>query len=89
MTSMCSTSCPTRDHASWGECIRSKGLFVAPIANLNGSRAWDAELDAYRSARRQGVQPAGTTMKQTTEAMEISQRTGKAFQADNVMGSIT
>jgi hypothetical protein len=89
MTEFCSTSCKTRDHASFGECIRAKGLQVAPIANLSGSKAWDAELDAYRSARRQGVQPAGTTMKQTTEAMEISQRTGKAFQADNVMGSIS
>jgi hypothetical protein len=85
----CSSACLTKDHATFGECIRAKALQVAPIANLTGSRAWDAELNAYRSARSQGIQPSGTTMKQVRDAEEISQRTGKAFNAEDVVGSIT
>lgn len=84
----CRTSCSTQDHRSWGECARAARLQVAPIANLSGAKSWDAEISAYKDARRQGVQPSGTTMKQTRDAMEISQRTGKAFQADNPIGSI-
>lgn len=60
---MCSSSCLTKDHATWGECIRAKGLQVSPAINDNyGSRqrAWDRELDNYESATRQGLNPAGT-----------------------------
>lgn len=42
---------------------------------------WDAELKAYRSAREQGIQPAGTSMKQVQKAVEISNKTGKAYGA--------
>ncbi len=42
---------------------------------------WDAELKAYRSAREQGIQPAGTSMKQIQKAVEISNKTGKAYGA--------
>lgn len=27
----CSSSCPTQDHESWGECVRSKGLAIAAV----------------------------------------------------------
>jgi hypothetical protein len=85
----CRSSCPTQDHGSWGACARSARLQIGTIQNRPHAKAWDAEIAAYKDARRQGVQPAGTTMKQTTEAMEISQRTGKAFQADDVIGSLS
>lgn len=42
---------------------------------------WDAELKAYKSAREQGIQPAGTSMKQIQKAVEISDKTGKAYGA--------
>ncbi len=42
---------------------------------------WDAELKAYKDARAQGIQPAGTSMKQIQKAVEISNKTGKAFGA--------
>lgn len=73
---MCSTGCPTPGvHASWGECIRAKGAYVAPPGR--GSRqAWDAELSAYASARSQGIQPAGTQMRQVRRAVKEANRTG-------------
>lgn len=85
---MCRTGCPTQDHPSWGACARAARLQVAPIANIAGAKQWDAEIGAYKAARRQGVQPSGTTMKQISDAMEISQRTGKAFNAEDPIGSI-
>jgi len=44
-------------------------------------KKWDAELSAYRDARSQGIQPAGTTMKKIDEAKEASQKLGVAFDA--------
>jgi hypothetical protein len=42
---------------------------------------WDAELKAYKDARAQGIQPAGTSMKQIQKAVDISNKTGKAYGA--------
>jgi hypothetical protein len=42
---------------------------------------WDAELKAYKDARAQGIQPAGTSMKQVQKAVDISNKTGKAYGA--------
>lgn len=59
----CSSACLTKDHLTWGECVRDKGLQVSPaISDSYGSRQkqWDRELDGYESAVRQGLEPAGT-----------------------------
>lgn len=42
---------------------------------------WDAELKAYKDARAQGIQPAGTSMKAVQKAIDISNKTGKAYGA--------
>lgn len=59
----CSSSCLTKDHASFGECLRAKHLQLSPNINEGyetRQRAWDRELDNYESAVRQGLEPAGT-----------------------------
>ncbi len=69
----CSTVCPTRDHKSWGECVRSKGLQLSPAVNGDyGTRqkAWDKELDNYESARRQGLEPRSTKQWATDQALK-------------------
>lgn len=43
------------------------------------AKKWDKELALYRSARAQGIQPDGTSTKQIRKAMEISNKTGKAY----------
>lgn len=45
-------------------------------------KKWDKELDAYKSARKQGIQPAGTTMKAVQEALDKSDKMGKAYNAN-------
>jgi hypothetical protein len=70
---MCSSSCPTQDHKTWGECVRAKGLQLSPAVNdsyATRQRGWDRELDNYDSARRQGLNPAGTKQHHVDAAMK-------------------
>lgn len=41
----------------------------------------ERELAEYASARRQGIQPAGTQMGQVREALDISDELGRAYDA--------
>jgi hypothetical protein len=76
----CSSACPTQDHKTFGECMRAKNLHLTPnLSDTGASKAWDAELSAYRNARAQGIQPSGTTMAKVREAVEISNATGVAY----------
>jgi hypothetical protein len=47
-------------------------------------KKWDSELSAYRDARSQGIQPAGTSMKKINEAKEASQKLGVAYNAESM-----
>lgn len=73
---MCRSGCPTRDHATWGECARASGIQVGDVAGRDRNRAWDHELDAYESAVRQGIEPRNTTLRETRAAVEFADRTG-------------
>lgn len=79
----CRTGCPTQDHANWGECLKQSGLQVntgdANSSRLMSQKKWDAELNAYKSAIDQGIEPASTNMKDIRGAVELSNLAGKAF----------
>ena len=82
----CSASCLTKDHVTWGECQRAKGLRIGYANSAGGSdytaeKKWQKDLDAYADARRQGIQPAGTSRQQVEDAKALSDLQGKAFQA--------
>jgi hypothetical protein len=47
-------------------------------------KKWNSELQAYRDARAQGIQPAGTTMRHVQEAHRASEVLGKAYDADTM-----
>ena len=47
-------------------------------------KKWTAELKAYKDARAQGIQPAGTTMRHVQEAHKASEVLGKAYDADTM-----
>jgi hypothetical protein len=82
----CSSSCLTKDHATFGECVRGKRLNVGYCGQGGGDataqKKWDAELQAYRDARRQGIQPDGTTMPKIRKALEESDKHGAAYGRD-------
>jgi len=82
----CRSGCPTQDHANWGECLRASNLvFGTGDANSAASmpkKKFEAELQAYRDARKQGIQPTGTSMAKVRAAVDISNKVGKAFDGD-------
>lgn len=48
------------------------------------SKKWDGELEAYRKARAQGIQPAGTSMKAVQDAVKASENLGKAYDGNTM-----
>jgi hypothetical protein len=81
----CRSGCLTKDHASYGDCLRAANFRIA-YCGVGGGDAttqknWDKGIEAYRSAKAQGIQPAGTKLSQIRAAVEKSDRTGKAFVA--------
>ena len=65
---------------------KAKGLQLS-TGDANGRaamprRKWEGELEAYRNARRQGIQPAGTTMQKIVAAEKASENLGRAYNAE-------
>ena len=82
----CTSGCATQDHATYGECLKAKAPKVAYANSARGfdftkEKRWNAEIDKYKQARAEGIQPAGTSMRQVETAMRISDKTGTAFDA--------
>jgi hypothetical protein len=48
-------------------------------------KKWTSELQAYRDARSQGIQPAGTRMKDIQAAHKASETLGQAYNADTMV----
>ena len=65
---------------------KAKGLQLntgdASSQKQMSNKKWNGELDAYRAARAQGIQPAGTSMAHVRAAIEASNVMGQAFDAD-------
>ena len=51
------------------------------IASGTTQKKWDKELQLYRDAKAQGVQPAGTSTKAIREAMTASEVLNKPYDA--------
>lgn len=49
------------------------------ISNGWSNKKWNKELDLYRQARAQGIQPEGTSTAQIQKALDVSDKTGHAF----------
>lgn len=47
-------------------------------------KVWTSELKAYKDARAQGIQPAGTTRAHIEQAYSASETLGKAYDADTM-----
>lgn len=76
---MCRTGCKTKDCKSYAECLRNGSVQVGPV--WTNSKAIHSELNAYASARKQGVQPQGTRAHQVEQAMRASEAVGRPFDA--------
>ncbi len=83
--SNCTSSCKTKDHDSYGECLRSNTpMFVGVSPTKTG---WDQdkvkkderEIQSYWDATRQGIEPRSTRKKDIDAAVRLSNDAGKAF----------
>ena len=80
------------DHSNCGKepCFgcKAKGLQLntgdASSQKAMSNKKWHGELDAYRSARAQGIQPEGTSMDAIQRAVNASETMGKAYDADTM-----
>jgi hypothetical protein len=75
----CRSGCREKSHESYGACLRDAHLGVN--LQVTPSSAWDRELALYESAKRQGISPAGTSTAKIREALDVSDRTGVAYDA--------
>ena len=89
MSGNCSSGCQTRDHRTYGECMRAKAVRPVALGSIHGEgfsldrqKAWDKELSEYRDACRQGIQPATTNLKDIRKALDASDAMGKPYRAD-------
>lgn len=72
---MCRSGCPTKDHASWGDCVRASGLQLGDPVQRTASRKWDGELAAYRKAREvDGLSPKTTKLADTQMAYRMADK---------------
>lgn len=81
---MCREGCRTKDHASYADCLQSANIAVQATINSPLQRMYDAtksDLTAYRSARRNGIQPEGTTQDKVDAAVEATRKLGRPYDA--------
>jgi hypothetical protein len=78
---VCKCAWARTPHATWGDCVRSKGLQVGDLKGRGRNRAFDKSLDDYESARRQGIQPDTTFARDVRRAVRQSDETGVAYRA--------
>ena len=86
----CTTGCRTRDHSSYAECLRNKAPRVlwaksAKGLDLSREKAHQHEIDSYRDAVRQGMDPEGSTTPKIRAAEAWSQKTGVAYTRENAL----
>ena len=55
------------------------------IASGTTQKKWNSELEAYRSARAQGIQPNGTKRKEIEAAHDASERLGSAYDGNTMV----
>jgi hypothetical protein len=79
--SNCRSGCKTQDHANWGECARAANISIGNEQVSNTLKSNEKELTAYRDARKLGIQPASTRMKDIQKAVRVSEATGRAAKA--------
>ena len=83
----CSRTCPTRDHATFGECMRAKNQMIGFARSAYGAdksrdNLHERELSLYSELRSQGIQPDGTGMAKLKFAERMSSETGMAYGRD-------
>ena len=77
----CSSTCRTKDHPTYGACLRAKNLRTSALDGDTSvaQKAADKSLDDYAKARSYGIQPASTRAHDVQAAIRVSDATGSAY----------
>ena len=78
----CSSGCPTKNHRSWGACVRAKALQVQDVEAHKYNSGINRQLDEYRKARYDGLQPDSVYAKDVDAARRITDATGVPYRGD-------
>ena len=81
----CRTNCATQDHGSFGACARAANIKINAVMVSPQRSMFDKtkmELSAYDAARRNGIQPEGTTINKVRAAENASRALGRPYNAD-------
>ena len=70
---------------------KAKGLQLstgdANSQSFMSKKKYNKEMDAYKEARRQGIQPGGTTMKKIEAAHKASENLGKPYNGNSMISA--
>lgn len=83
---VCREGCSTRDHYSYAECLRAAN--VSTRFRAQQDREWNREVDAYRQARAEGIQPDSTKRHDVEVAKAFSDKEGVAYDAGDKSGTL-
>lgn len=83
--SNCRSGCQTKDHGSYAECLIAanvtiNAVTVSPLKSMYEKTKTD--LSAYGTARRNGIQPEGTTVEKVRQAENASRALGRPYDAN-------
>ena len=73
----CRSGCPTKDHGSWGDCLRASNVRIGDL-NVTANKQFLRDNEAYRAARKQGIQPQTTRRVDVERAVRMSDKQGFA-----------
>ncbi len=83
----CRSGCMSQDHVSYSDCLRSANVRVTATVNSALQPMWEktkSDLSAYEAARRNGIQPEGTTVQKVREAESASRALGRPYDANTM-----
>lgn len=81
----CRSGCRSKDHGSYAECLRAANISSNELMNNPKAHLYaktKADLAAYQSARRNGIQPEGTTVEKVKAAQAATERLGRPYNAE-------
>lgn len=85
--SNCRTGCKTKDHSSYAECLQAANPTINATVTSGLASMWSktkSDLAAYETARRNGIQPEGTTIDKVRQAETASRRLGRPYDANTM-----
>lgn len=87
LSNNCRTGCRTKDHDSYAECLRAASPTINATATSSLASMYQktkTDLAAYETARRNGIQPEGTTVEKVRQAETASRRLGRPYDANTM-----